>query len=219
MLPAFLTTPVPFEPPDSVILSEPSMKAVGSMSRVVASSAPVFTTAPLPNTTPCGLTMKTWPLAVSVPRICVEPVMPTTRLSAMAELEGCTNCTLLPAPMLKLCQLIAARCVLWLMTIWLAVGLAMVAAPPTTWPPCGSFWPKATGADSIVPASSAARSDRPSGIDCSSCKSGAAEEACADRLLRRGICKDNECKRTCRRGMVRTSWRARPGTGSWRRDG
>ena len=66
-----------------------------------------------------------------------EGLLPTTRFSATEEAPGCTNCTVLPAPMLKLCQFRVARWLPWVMVIWLAVGVFTVAWPEVTSAPVG----------------------------------------------------------------------------------
>ncbi len=59
-----------------------------------------------------------------------------TRLSVMAEAEGCWKLTLWLLPTLKLFQSIAARGLLC--SIVVAAALRLIwAAPPTTTPPCG----------------------------------------------------------------------------------
>src|SRR5207244_2089376 len=51
--------------------------------------------------------------------------------------DGCWNCVVSPAPILKLCQLIAARGLCcWIVKVPGAV-VAIVAWPPTTVPPSG----------------------------------------------------------------------------------
>ena len=60
----------------------------------------------------------------------------TTRLSAIAVDEGCTNCTSAALPTLKLCQLIAVSWLVWLIVV-VPAPCVMVELPPTTTPPCG----------------------------------------------------------------------------------
>ena len=62
---------------------------------------------------------------------------PSTRLSVTELLLGCTNWTDSPAAMLKLCQLMAALEVDWLMVV-LPAPLLMLAPPAATTPPAGS---------------------------------------------------------------------------------
>ena len=62
---------------------------------------------------------------------------PSTRLSSTELLLGCNTRTASPVAMLKLCQLMAAFCVDWLMVV-LNAPLLMLAAPATTAPPVGS---------------------------------------------------------------------------------
>ena len=61
---------------------------------------------------------------------------PSTRLSSTELLLGCSTRTDSPAAMLKLCQLMAAFWVDWLMVV-LSALLLMLAAPATTAPPAG----------------------------------------------------------------------------------
>ena len=75
---------------------------------VVASSPPTLTRAPAPNSTPLPLTRKTWPLAVSRPRM-VEGVSPRTRFSTAALAPGWRKRTSSRAPMSKLRQSMTAR--------------------------------------------------------------------------------------------------------------
>jgi len=78
-----------------------------------------------------------------------EPSLPTTRLRAMESLPGWLKVTRLPAPMSKLCQLIASLLLDWSMTICWALGWLMAPLPETTWPPVGrSAARPATGASS-----------------------------------------------------------------------
>ena len=73
------------------------------MSKVEATRDPTLTEDPAAKVIPAGLTRKTRPLAVMLPRIS-EGLPPTTRFKADAVDDGCTKRTLLPAPMEKLCQ-------------------------------------------------------------------------------------------------------------------
>ena len=61
---------------------------------------------------------------------------PSTRLSATELLLGCTNWTASFCPMLKLCQLIAAFWLDWLIVV-LPAPPAMLALPADTAPPVG----------------------------------------------------------------------------------
>lgn len=66
---------------------------------------PTLTCAPGANSTPLGLTKKTWPLALSAP--CIrEGSLPTTRLSATELADGWTKLTVFPWPILNDCQLV-----------------------------------------------------------------------------------------------------------------
>ena len=64
----------------------------------------------------------------------LEGSAPNTRFRATELLPGCTNCTVWPAAMPKLCQLITALAVDWVMVVADA-PLAMVAPPAATTPP------------------------------------------------------------------------------------
>ncbi len=67
-----------------------------------------------------------------------EPSTPSTRLSAIAFAPGWLKVTFCPAPMLKLCQLIASLSLAWLMTSWLPPGAPIWPLPDTMLPPVGS---------------------------------------------------------------------------------
>src|SRR5271163_3573842 len=62
---------------------------------------------------------------------------PITRFSVIDEVEGWTNFVISPAPILKLCQLMTAWLVDWLIWVRFAAGWVMVALPATTEPPAG----------------------------------------------------------------------------------
>jgi hypothetical protein len=88
--------------------------------------------------------------------------VPITRFSATDWLLGWTKATPSPAPMLKLCQLMAAFWLDWLMVR--APGPEpMLAAPAVTWPPVGRAWaPEAQArASSPTEAASLCRRLRP----------------------------------------------------------
>src|SRR5450756_2458230 len=114
------------------------MKSLSVTFRVEATKPPTLIDAPRPNRMPFGLTRNTLPLAVKLPRM-LEGSAPSTRLSATELLFGCTNRTDSPAAILKLCQLSAAFCVDWLMTV-LPAPVLMLAAPAATTPPAGSAY-------------------------------------------------------------------------------
>ncbi|CAN1571982.1 hypothetical protein MCEMAEM4_03329 [Burkholderiaceae bacterium] len=86
------------------------------MFKVDATNPPTFTEAPDPNKMPLGLTKNTWPLDVSRPRT-ADGSVPVTRFKTTELLLGWMNCTDSPTLMPKLCQLIAARAVVWVMVI------------------------------------------------------------------------------------------------------
>ena len=91
------------------------MKSLSATFRVEATSPPTFTEAPLPNSTPFGFTRNTWPFEVSRPWM-FEASTPTTRFSATALAPGWMKLTCASAPMLKLCQLMLAFWLAWLMS-------------------------------------------------------------------------------------------------------
>src|SRR5215831_10915053 len=93
------------------------------------------TWAPLPNRTPLGLRMKTCPLAVSDPKISVG-FCPSTRLRAMLEAEGCAKRTDSSELIPKVCQLMAARSVPWVISVLVPERLTL-ACPATTCSPVG----------------------------------------------------------------------------------
>ena len=65
--------------------------------------------------------------------------LPSTRLSATALPEGCTNCTVLPAPIEKLCQSAIMRWLVWLTTM--PVPLTFTPPEPCVMlPPLGRPW-------------------------------------------------------------------------------
>src|SRR5450830_1759375 len=122
---------VPLLVPEKLYL--PAMKSPSVIFNVDATSPPTFTCAPWPNRMPFGFSRNTLPLADRLPRM-LEASEPSTRLSATELLLGCTNRTASPCPMLKLCQLIAAFGVDWVMVV-LPAPLLMLAPPAATTPP------------------------------------------------------------------------------------
>ena len=133
----------------------PAMKSAWLMPRVLATRPPTFTCAPGANSTPFGFTKNTWPVLVSLPKIWLASV-PSTRFS-VAPPAGWLKCTCALAPMLKLCQSMAARAVLCTMSMR-GPCVAILAAPPTTWPPLGRAvvgGPAASAGAAIVPSSAA----------------------------------------------------------------
>ena len=114
------------------------MKSLSLIPSVEATSPPTLTDAPCPNKMPFGLTRNTLPLALKLPRM-LDGSAPSTLLRMTELLLGCTKRTVSLAPMLKLCQLIAAFCVDWLMVVDPAPVL-MLAAPPATTPPAGNAY-------------------------------------------------------------------------------
>src|SRR5579872_1121864 len=112
------------------------MKSALLMSRPLANSAATFTLALRPNTMPLGLIRNTWPLAVRVPKIWLG-FWSKMRLRAAEDCDGCRNCTVWLAPMLKLDQLMISWFDCWLICVLFAFGAVMVPRPPTTCPPWG----------------------------------------------------------------------------------
>ncbi len=143
--------------------SDPAMKFLVGMSEVETTTLSALTWEPFANTTPDWLISTIWPFAVIFPSIC-ERLPPTTRFSAIAVLFGWRKFTCAAAPTSKLCQLIAARWLVWVMVVS-AGACAMLALPATTAPPVGVVpgaswaWPRAgsRAADSAVEQNSAAR--------------------------------------------------------------
>ena len=80
MLPWLTTLPVP---PELVNTLRPAMKSALLMLSVDATKPPTLTCEPAPNSTPFGFKIKTWPLAVRLPRKLLG-LLPVMRLSAMA---------------------------------------------------------------------------------------------------------------------------------------
>src|SRR6185369_7651700 len=114
------------------------MKSPSLMLRVDATRPATFTCAPWANRMPFGFTRNTLPLADRLPRM-LEGSGPVTRLSA-TELEfGCTNLTASTCPILKLCQLMAAFWLDWVM-VMVPAPPEIVALPAETAPPVGRAW-------------------------------------------------------------------------------
>ncbi len=63
------------------------MKLASDRFRVLATSPPTLTAEPAPNNTPDGLIRNTWPLALSLPKIC-EASLDITRFKATEEAPG-----------------------------------------------------------------------------------------------------------------------------------
>ena len=95
------------------------------MFNVEATSPPTLTLAVWPNRMPFGLTRNTFPFADRLPRM-TEGSEPSTRFSATELLVGCSKTTLLPLPIEKDCQLIAARSLVCV-TVSDLVPVAMLA--------------------------------------------------------------------------------------------
>ena len=127
MLPSFTTLPLA---PLRVYFMMPAMKSVSLMPWVVAVNECTSTDAVGEKYMPAGLDMTTWPLALICPKIC-EAELPKMRLSKTLLLDGCVMLTLASLPTLKLCQLMAARWLSWVMAM-VAPDWAMRALPALT---------------------------------------------------------------------------------------
>jgi hypothetical protein len=101
------------------------------MSDVVAINPATSTCAPGPKKTPFGFTSHTCPFANSWPWMLLAPP-PVTRLSAIDPDDGCTNCTLVPPAIEKLCQFKIAFAVLCVITVFVDDGAATRASPACT---------------------------------------------------------------------------------------
>ncbi len=156
MLP-WLSTVAPLVP---VNLACPAKKSLSPRLSVEATKPPTFTLACGPNKMPLGLSKNTWPLDDRRPKM-LEASAPSTRLSSTAWLLGCTNCTPSPAPMLKLCQLMTALGVVWVMVLCWAL-LLILAAPAATTPPWGKA--AACGPKPMAKASASALSAPPAAV-------------------------------------------------------
>ena len=154
-------------PDRSNTMAPPRMKPALAMSLVETITDCACTCEPPANTTPDWLISAMPPLAVMRPAM-TEGSGPVTRFSVIEVVAGCRNCTLWSRPTSKLRQSITARSVDWVMVV-VAGPWPMVAAPPTTRPPCGaafagSAWAAArcwasssAGATSMLPCSRAIR--------------------------------------------------------------
>ncbi|MNT56477.1 hypothetical protein D3C72_1937790 [compost metagenome] len=96
-------------PPAPLNARRPAMKSASLRPRVDATNPPAALMRPVGATLmPCGLTRNTAPLAFKLPASC-EAWGPVTIFSIEAPDEGCWNTTLLPWPILKPSQRMAAR--------------------------------------------------------------------------------------------------------------
>ena len=129
------------------------MKSLWLSLRVEATRPPTFTDALCPNNIPFGLIKNTWPLADMRPKM-PEGSVPSTWLMVTERLLGCEKKTDSCAPMLKLCQPIAAFCVVCVMVVLPGAAL-MEARPQVTTPPNGSApaddGPKASRRPKLMP--------------------------------------------------------------------
>src|SRR5260221_14094472 len=117
-------------------LKRPSLKSRSRMSAVVATMLWTLTCEPAENSTPLRLTRMRLPVACRCPAM-TEGSGPFTRLSATEEAEGGKNTVYWLAPMLKLCQLMAARSVVCVISVRFGMAWLMLAWPETTLPPVG----------------------------------------------------------------------------------
>ena len=120
----------------------PAIKSASLIFSVEAIKPPTLTLDVPVNSTPLELSKNTCPLAFIAPAM-TDCSVPITRFKITEDALGCTKLTVAPLPTEKLCQLTAARWLLWLTVRVLAV-LLILAAPAVTWPPVGkSFIPLA----------------------------------------------------------------------------
>src|SRR5260221_14534878 len=111
-------------------LKRPSLKSRSRMSAVVATMLWTLTCEPAENSTPLRLTRMRLPLACRCPAM-TEGSGPFTRLSATEEEGGWKNTVYWLAPMLKLCQLMAARSVVCVISVRFGMAWLMLAWPET----------------------------------------------------------------------------------------
>ena len=124
------------------------------MFAVEATNPPTLTCEVEPKSRPFGLTRNTRPFDESMPLI-TEALASSTRLSTADEAEGCAKVVVLPAPMLKLCQLMIAP--FELVTVSTLPAVAKLALPDTTAGPLGSICANAGAATQVVNAAISAR--------------------------------------------------------------
>lgn len=111
--------------------------AASSGVRLDATREPTFTTASWPKMMPFGLIRKIVPVAVSAP-ITSLGCASRIRFSATCPLSWLKT-TLASTPMSKLSHWISARALFWVTVMVLPVD-PIVASPPTTVPPVGSWF-------------------------------------------------------------------------------
>ena len=112
------------------------MKLALDISSVEATKPLTSTCAPLPKSTPLGLTKNTRPFAVKLPKMYEGSALNTRFNAALCEL-GCEKLTPAFCPILNDCQLTIIFCEFCVTCILLAEEL-IAPAPPTTTPFCGS---------------------------------------------------------------------------------
>ena len=106
----------------------PAMKSVGFMPSVLATMPATLTWLPAPNNMPFGFKMKTWPLAVRLPKNWLG-LLPVMRFSAIAWALGWLNLSASPAAVDSYVQSSAMRWLVWLMVVVLPT-VATVPVPP-----------------------------------------------------------------------------------------
>ena len=132
IFPRFIIFPLP-EPLNTKLSFA---KSLSCKSSVEATSPPTLTYESLPNNRPFLFIKKTCPLAFSIPSIMLFS-FPITLFRAIAEVFGCLNSTDSLLAIEKLCQFIAAFCVVCV--IWVESPLwDMAAFPRVTVPLCGA---------------------------------------------------------------------------------
>ena len=89
---------------------------------------PTLTWLPAPNSTPLGFKIKTWPLALKLPKKLLG-LLPVMRLSAIAWALGWLNISASLVAVESFVQSRARRWLVWLMVVVLP-AVATVPAPP-----------------------------------------------------------------------------------------
>ena len=115
-------------------LKRPACQSALPMFNVDATRPATSTRAVAPNNTPLGLSNHTWPLLLRLPKM-ADGSLPTTRLSTLLAAPGCSNRTLLPAPMENCCQFSSALAEL--VTVMRLPWVSTDAWPCTTCQPVG----------------------------------------------------------------------------------
>src|SRR5688572_13773318 len=115
------------------------MKSWSVIDRLVAKRAPTSTRALAPKSTPFWLEMKSWPLALRLPKI-LDGSPPTSRNNAMDEAPGCDRFTLALAPIENEPNSAIIFCVYWSICRRVPCGAWIWPAPLVIWPPVGSVF-------------------------------------------------------------------------------